>query len=342
MGAALQRAWLRRGALACVLWPVSLLFGALAATRRAAYRAGWLASAKLPVPVVVVGNFVAGGAGKTPVVTALVAHLRSRAMACGVVSRGYGRQGADCRAVDAHSLPADVGDEPLLIARAGAPVFVAPRRADAARALLHAHPDTRVLISDDGLQHLALSRDIEICVFDARGVGNGWLLPAGPLRETPRRVDLILRAADAPGIDGWTMRRELASFAVRADGSRIEWAELLGRRVTAVAGIANPESFFDMLRARGLEPRRTLALPDHHHFASSPVSGDEEIVCTEKDAAKLWRLRPDAWAVPLRVDIPDGFWREFDRLLDAKLSSAHGPQTDRAAGVPRHQGAAGL
>nr|WP_231402550.1 tetraacyldisaccharide 4'-kinase [Caenimonas aquaedulcis] len=335
----MQRAWLRRGVPARLLWPVSLLYGALAAARRAAYRAGLLRVTSLPVPVIVVGNVVAGGAGKTPVVTALLEHLAARGIEAGVVSRGYGRQTTDCRAVEPDSLPADVGDEPLLIARTGAPVFVARRRVDAARALLLAHPRTQVIVSDDGLQHLALARDIEICVFDARGTGNGWLLPAGPLREKwPRPADLVLQAGDGPGAGGWAMRRTLASFAVSADGTRIEWAELRQRHLTAVAGIANPRAFFDMLRENGLQPDRTIALADHHDYAAPPVPGDEAIVCTEKDAVKLWRLRPDAWAVPLRVEIPRGFWDALDRLLDAKLSSPHGSQTDRVAGVPRHEG----
>jgi tetraacyldisaccharide 4'-kinase len=200
MTSALQRAWLRRGALPWLLLPASLLFGLVVAIRRAAYRLGWMRSTRVPVPVVVVGNVVAGGSGKTPIVIALVRHLRARGIAAGVVSRGYGRRTADCREVRATDAPEDTGDEPLLIAReTGAPVFVAPRRADAARALLAAHPSTRVIVSDDGLQHYGLERDVEVCVFDERGIGNGWLLPAGPLREGwPRPVDLVLR----PGARG--------------------------------------------------------------------------------------------------------------------------------------------
>ncbi|MGZ5194841.1 MAG: tetraacyldisaccharide 4'-kinase, partial [Ramlibacter sp.] len=184
MTSAVQRAWLRRGALAWLLLPASLLFGLVVTIRRAAYRLGWMRSERVPVPVIIVGNVVAGGSGKTPVVIALVRHLRARGIAVGVVSRGYGRRTAGCREVRATDAPEDTGDEPLLIAReTGAPVFVAPRRADAARALLAAYPATRVIVGDDGLQHYAMARDVEICVFDERGIGNGWLLPAGPLRE---------------------------------------------------------------------------------------------------------------------------------------------------------------
>ena len=328
MAGQLQRAWLRRGPLACALWPLSLAFAVLAALRRIAYRRGMVKSERVTVPVIVVGNVVAGGAGKTPVVIALVQHLRSRGLAVGVVSRGYGRALRDCREVREDGTAAEVGDEPLLLVRrAGVPVFVAPRRAQAARALLAAHPGTQVIVCDDGLQHYGLQRDVEICVFDERGIGNGWLLPAGPLRERwPRNADLVLRTGSPAGIPGFDAARRLSAFAMRADGSRADFAALGSRPLTAVAGIARPDSFFSMLRSAGLQLDRTLALPDHHDFHADPAPGSE-LVCTEKDAVKLWRVRPDAWAVALELEIEPGFWASLDRLLDAKLSSAHGSQT---------------
>lgn len=326
---ALQRAWLRRGLVARVLWPISLVFGALAALRRAAYRAGWLRSDALAVPVVVVGNVVAGGAGKTPVVIALVQHLQARGLHPGVISRGHGRRTRDCREVTPADDPSQAGDEPLLLARStGAPVFVAPSRVDAGRALLAAHPQCRVVVSDDGLQHARLRRDLEICVFDDRGTGNGWLLPAGPLREPwPRTVDLVLRTA-ASGVTGFEVRRELANTARRADGTQVPLAGLAGRALVALAAIGRPEAFFAMLRSRGLQPQRCVALPDHDALDRLPAGLEHhELVCTEKDAVKLWRLRPDAWAVPLLVEVEPAFWPAFDRLLDARLSSADGSQT---------------
>ena len=340
----LQRAWLRRGALACLLWPLSLLFGALAALRRAGYRMGWLKSERMAVPVVIVGNVVAGGSGKTPVVMALVEHLRARGLAAGVVSRGYGRSSSDCREVRSSSHAGQVGDEPILVVQRGeVPVFVAPSRVDAARALLAAYPQTQVIVSDDGLQHYHLRGDIEICVFDERGAGNGWLLPAGPLREPwPRSVDLVLRAGEPKGIAGFESRRRLAPLARRGDGTRIELAALKGRPLKAIAGIANPEAFFGMLRDRGLQLAHAVALSDHHDFSLAVPEDGCELICTEKDAVKLWRLQPGAWAVPLLLEIERGFWAEFDRLLDAKLSSVHGSQTTRAARVPGHQGPPGL
>ena len=324
---ALQRAWQRRGAPARLLHPLSLLYGAFAALDRRLYAAGWKRREQLAVPVIVVGNVVAGGAGKTPIVLAVLEHLAARGIAAGVISRGYGRTTADCVEVLPDTPPDRAGDEPLLLRRrGGVPVFVAPRRADAGRALLRAHPATRVLVSDDGLQHHALARDIEICVFDARGVGNGWLLPAGPLREPwPRRVDLVLQHGDPPGVPGHRIERTLAGHARRADGSTITLAGLQGQAVHAVAGIAQPEVFFAMLRASGLALAATHSFPDHHDFAALPgVPADATLVCTEKDAVKLWRLRPDAWAVPLEVRIPAAFWQAFDRLLEARLSSPHG------------------
>lgn len=326
MRQALQRAWLRRGALAWLLWPVSLVFRCVVALRRCLYRWGIFKAERVAVPVVVVGNVVAGGAGKTPVVIALVEHLRARGLAPGVVSRGHGRRRTDCREVTAASTAADAGDEPLLIAtRCRVPVFVAPRRADAARALLAAHPGTNVLVCDDGLQHHALARDIEICVFDERGAGNGWLLPAGPLREPwPRAVDLVLRSGPANGIAGLEARRRLANEAVRADGTRCPLATLAQQPCTAIAGIANPEAFFAMLRSRGLQLHESVALADHYDFDSypRPLDAGYSLICTEKDAVKLWRVQPDAWAVPLVLDIDPAFWSALDRLLEPKLSFA--------------------
>lgn len=326
---ALQRAWLHRGVPAVLLLPAAGAFALLAAIRRRFYAAGLLARRRMPVPVVIVGNVVAGGAGKTPVVIALLEHLRRRGLRAGLVSRGYGRRGTGWREVSAGDDPADAGDEPLLAARrCGVPVFVGARRAEAAAALLAAHPATQVLVSDDGLQHYALDRDVEVCVFDDRGTGNGWLLPAGPLREPwPRRCDLVLRPANVLHIAGYSVERRLADHALRADGAMVPLAELRGRPLHAVAGIAKPGEFFRMLRAAGLELASATALPDHHGFAEAPAWGARELVCTEKDAVKLWRQRPDAWAVPLDVQVEPAFWDALDRLVQAKLSSPHGSQT---------------
>lgn len=332
----LQQAWQRRGPLAWSLWPLSWIYGALAALYRSLYQLRLRRIEHLPVPVVVVGNVVAGGAGKTPVVVAVVEHLQALGLRPGVISRGYGRRDdGGCHEVRPDETDAArSGDEPLLVARrCRVPVVVGAHRVQAARRLLALHPQTQVLVSDDGLQHAPLGRDIEICVFDARGTGNGWLLPAGPLREPwPRAADLVLRPAEVKGIEGFDIARRLAPQAVRADGTRRPLADFAAPGapgVLAVAGIAQPEAFFAMLRAAGILPTRTLALPDHHDFDQPPLDlpADLALVCTEKDAVKLWRHRPQAWAVPLHVQIAPGFWAAFDRLLAAKLSSNDGRET---------------
>ncbi|WP_415265887.1 tetraacyldisaccharide 4'-kinase [Acidovorax sacchari] len=327
----LQRAWRHRGAVAWMLAPVSLLYGALAAMRRLLYERRVLRAERMPVPVVVVGNVVAGGAGKTPVTQAVVHALRQRGWHPGVVSRGYGRSTSDCREVLADSNAAESGDEPLLIVRStGVPVFVAPRRAQAARALLERHPRTDVLVCDDGLQHWALARDVELCVFNEEGIGNGWLLPAGPLRERwPRHVDAILHAGPAPeGADRapmgvFALRRSLASHAVDASGRTTPLSSLRGVPVHAVAAIARPAAFFAMLRDQGLALEKASALPDHADFSDwhAATPPDMPLVCTEKDAAKLWHTHPEALAVPLVVDIAPAF---FDRL-NARLQALRQP-----------------
>lgn len=331
---ALLQAWSRRGVACWLLWPLSLVFQLLSVLRRWLYRIGTFKSKRVGVPVIVVGNVVAGGAGKTPVVMALVRHLQQRGLNPGVVSRGHGRttqDGQDCREVLADSPVRQVGDEPALIQRAtGAPVFVARKRTEAATALLQRYPQTRVIVCDDGLQHYALQRDIEICVFDDRGVGNGLLHPAGPLREAwPRPADLVLHTGAHPAFAGYTATRSLSLHARRADGSRCALADLRGQPLTALAAIAQPEAFFEMLRALGLQLAQTLALPDHYdfdHFSRAKDQNDP-LICTEKDAVKLWPRHPEAWAVPLVVTLQPEFVAALDALLDAKLSSTHGHQT---------------
>ncbi|WP_295537634.1 tetraacyldisaccharide 4'-kinase [uncultured Pseudacidovorax sp.] len=320
-----MHAWERRGAQAWLLRPVAALFGLLAAARRLAYARGWRRTDRLPVPVIVVGNVIAGGAGKTPVVIALVRHLQARGLPVGVISRGHGRRTRDGRAVAADSDPRDVGDEPLLIHRAtGAPLVVDADRAAAGRRLLALHPEVRVIVADDGLQHLALGRDIDICVFDDRGIGNGWLLPAGPLREPwPRRCDLVLHTGERPAFAGHRGHRRLADVALDREGRKVPLASLAARDdLAAVAGIARPERFFDMLRARGLRLRTCIALPDHHDFSGWTPPPGLQLLCTEKDAAKLWPVAPTALAVPLQFDIDPAFFA----ALDARLSSLDGFQ----------------
>ena len=326
LSAGLRSAWRQRGWLALALWPLSLPYRALVALRRTLYRWGVLRSERLPVPVIVVGNVIAGGAGKTPVTLALVRHLQATGWQPGVISRGYGRSSDGCREVLPASTASEVGDEPLLIARAaGVPVFVARRRAQAGRALLAAHPATDVIVCDDGLQHLALARTVEICVFNDEGVGNGFLLPAGPLREAwPRTVDAVLHTAPQPPrgtrAPAFRLTRQLAPYAIDAQGRQLPLTSLHGQALHAVAAIARPEEFFAMLRARGLTLAHCEALPDHYDFDSWQRLPDKgkTLICTEKDAVKLWPTHPGALAVPLHLSLPSEFWAQ----LDASLSSA--------------------
>ena len=314
----LPRVWTRRGPVAWALLPIAAVYGMLVVLRRWGYAAGVFQTRRVPALVVVVGNVVAGGAGKTPVTIALAKHLLAQGWRVGVISRGHGRQTQDVRAVAHNSSPLDVGDEPLLIHQAtGVPVWVARARADAAQGLLQAHPDVQILICDDGLQHWALARDIEICVMDDRGIGNAWLLPAGPLREKwPRSVDLLLHTGINNLSGGFQAKRQLGQMAQDAQGRTSTLNDLKSSPVDAVAGLARPASFFNMLRENGLELATTQALPDHFDFATWPRSeGPRPLLCTEKDAAKLWQRQPTALAVPLVLTPEPAFWHALDALL---------------------------
>jgi len=310
------RAWQRRGWFAWLLAPASLLFGAVTALRRLAFARGWgsFKVERIAVPVLVVGNVTVGGTGKTPTVIALVQALRDTGYTPGVISRGYRAQatpqyhsGTTPQAVSADTPADEVGDEPVLIARrTGAPVWVGRDRPAVARALLAAHPEVDLIISDDGLQHYRLGRDVELVVFDHRLGGNGFLLPAGPLRESlarKRDATLINNPYDTflppwphtyalkvmPGaawqLDQPTLTRPLSQFA--------------DKRILAAAGMGAPERFFSGLRAAGLNIA-TLALPDHYAYAVNPFDETDAdvILITEKDAVKCHWRDPRVWVVP--------------------------------------------
>jgi tetraacyldisaccharide 4'-kinase len=316
----LTRAWLRRGPLACALWPVSLLFRALSGLRAGLYRAGVLTAGRLPVPVIVVGNIFIGGTGKTPLTIWLAQALVEAGLKPGVISRGHGGDGEAPRAVTPESNTLDVGDEPLLIARrAGVPVVVARKRVEAGRALLAAHPEVDVLITDDGLQHYALARDIEVLLFDGRGVGNGWLLPAGPLREGPRRRRdfTVVNAPEitpqlASSVGGSPFRMQLVGDSAERlndPAQRRPLSAFAGQRVLAAAGIGNPGRFFALLRGAGLAFAE-LPLPDHYDFRENPFAAVDAdvILITEKDAVKCGQLEnlkddPRLWVVPVTARI---------------------------------------
>ena len=372
----LADAWMSRNALSRALWPLSLSMEALVRIRAALYRADWLPRQRLPVPVIVVGNVVVGGAGKTPTVMAIIRHLQQQGHHPGVISRGYGRMVAPGSSADAAldvqaDTPAHLaGDEPLLIRQAtGVPVVVARRRIDAGRQLLALYPCTTVLVCDDGLQHLVLHADIAVAVFDERGLGNGWLLPAGLLREpwpdhTSRRIDMVLHIGNhgttpaplpcPPGTRIFQASRSLADEAISAFGHRIPLHTLAANRVrpnVALAGIAKPQVFFDMLHGKGIYLTQKIALEDHHDFSEPNTKNDnqevwdavntKQLFMTEKDAVKLFPLirnlkssqpadlqlgnadTPNAWAIPLTLSLEQAFLS----TLDQKLSLIHGHQT---------------
>jgi tetraacyldisaccharide 4'-kinase len=309
----LQDSWYGNRAPPWWTRPLAALYGGVTAVRRGMYRRGWLRSERLPVPVIVVGNIVAGGAGKTPLTIALVQALRERGRVPGVVSRGYGGGAHAPMLLDAQPDPAMVGDEPALIRmRTGAPVAIGAKRAEAARLLLSEGVD--VVIADDGLQHYALARDIEICVVDGvRRFGNGRLLPAGPLREPESRlrdVDFVVCNGGDAHANEVSMRLVLAdAVALDAPATVRPLAAFSGQRVHAVAGIGHPSRFFEALRAFGIEVIER-AFPDHHGYAADDLRfGDGlPVLMTEKDAVKCRGFAGKAWwTVPVSAELPGVF-----------------------------------
>ncbi len=312
--------------MTALLAPLEGLFALLSALRRGLYRAGLLRAQKLPVPVVVIGNINVGGVGKTPLTLSLLRQFQAAGVPVGVISRGYGGNHAAPVLLSRGSLPKEVGDEPLLLAASGAPVAVGRDRVAAGRLLLARHPELRLILTDDGLQHYRLARDLEIAVLDGRrGVGNGRLLPGGPLREPVSRLRsvqaVVVNGGGAPAfasepgmppvfgmsltpgrlhpLDPGTPSRPASAFSTS--------------RVIAMAGIGHPERFFDTLKALGIAPQRELAFPDHHDFSAADLPEDADaILVTAKDAVKLSAVIHDAtqrarlWVLPVTARLePD-------------------------------------
>jgi tetraacyldisaccharide 4'-kinase len=303
--------------LAALLWPLSLLYRMAVAARRALFGVGILRSHSLPVPVIVVGNINVGGVGKTPLVRALAEQLANHGCRPGIVSRGYGGSNAAPRAVVPGDDPKVVGDEPLLLADAGVPVWIGHDRADAARGLLHANPACDVIVADDGLQHYALARTMEIAVIDAsREFGNGLLLPAGPLREPVSRlriVDAVVRlvARDvarpqaANGRETLMTHEPLPWRNLKHPGLEANPAQWRDNEVHAVSGIGNPQRFFDMVASLGIAAT-PHAFPDHHAYTAGDIAfpGALAILMTHKDAVKCAAFADErCWYLPLRAVI---------------------------------------
>ena len=314
--------WDDYNVVSVALWPVSWLFRLLAWMRRQAYRTGLFQRHRLPVPVIVVGNISVGGTGKTPLVIWLAAHLKTLGYNPGIVARGYGAQvGKTPRQVDAGSSAEEVGDEPLLMARRTCcPVFVAPNRVAAAHALLK-NSDCNVIISDDGMQHYALGRDIEIAVVDGRRrFGNGLCLPAGPLREPPSRLARVALVI----VNGVADPNEHSMQITVGKAVNLSNPELVcdldtfsGKQVHAVAGIGNPQRFFQLLKEHGLQVK-AKAFPDHHPFAKTDITPDDErpLFMTEKDAVKCKSFaQPRHWYLPIDIEVDEAFANRLTELL---------------------------
>lgn len=304
-----------------LLKPFSCVFGQIAAKRRRDFLNGRKAAEKLPVPVVVVGNIHAGGVGKTPIVAALVGGLQKRGVKVGIISRGYGRTEKGVHVLHANSTAAQAGDEPLLLFRqTGAPTAVGSRRAEAGHALLAAHPKTEIIVADDGLQHYALQREVEIVVFPAADVGRTDLdfLPNGSLREPLARLseaDAVVisgvNTSSAPFFQAAYSENMFASrvqtgeiYRLNAPHEKLDFSRLKNHRAAALAGIAKPERFFNALHGLGLDLAETVALPDHAAITPQDLPRADFVFITEKDAAKLSNgLHQDAlnhvWVLPI-------------------------------------------
>lgn len=343
------RSWSTRGPLPCLLWPMSALMALVVAARRAAYFRGWLHSESTGLPVLVVGNRIAGGAGKTPATIAIVQHLRQQGWHPGVLTRGYKRakDAAALTLIDRASAgqlqASDVGDEPLLIwRRTQVPVMVGRDRVAGGQALRQAHPDIDILVCDDGLQHLRLQRQIEVVVFDERGAGNGWLLPAGPLREpvaptapaslVAEPIVLYNSARPSTPLAGHLAQRTMAApqpLNPWWSGQPPGTDEPPREGAWAVAGIAHPPKFFAQLTAMGFNTRH-VPCDDHDPYATLPWPQQvTDVIVTEKDAVKMSpervrRERPatQVWVAALDFKPEPGFWRTLDSAL-ARLPRPH-------------------
>lgn len=346
--------WQHRSLTSTCLLPLSWLFGALSALRRTLYRTGLKRAHRLPVPTLVVGNRIAGGAGKTPSTIAILMHLQQQGWRPGVLTRGYRSKASEQgkplildRDSEALLSAQDTGDEPWLIWRkTQVPIAIDPIRSRGGQLLLAAHPDVNILICDDGLQHLALARDIEVIVFDERGQGNGRLLPAGPLREhidTPATPGLcapaiVLYNAARPSTNlaGHTSQKRTAPLVrledwwTRSAGPTFTPEQQGTEGVGALAGIAQPERFFEQLRTLGWRVNG-IPLSDHADLSHLPWPQTvTHLIVTEKDAVKLQpsliqqqRPQTQVWVASLEFEPASSFWTELDAALRALPSSTH-------------------
>ncbi len=341
--------WYRESWVTGALSPLSALFSAVVSARRFLFETSVLTTHRLPVPVIVIGNISVGGTGKTPLVAWLAHRLSERGLTVGLITRGYGGSRTDVCEVLPGGNPAELGDEAVLLARrSGCPVWRGADRVAAGLALLAAHPGTDCILSDDGLQHYRMGRDVEVAVIDgARGFGNGMLLPAGPLREPLQRLDRV----DAIVINGESVLRLPEGFAMHLAGNRLvnmrhshrvrPLTEVAGRECHAVAGIGNPSRFFAALRAQGLKPVEH-PFADHHRYRAEDLEfgDDRPVVMTEKDAVKCFAFARDHWwylPVSAQVD-PALVDRILSRLPQLAARTTGTPRPARNARPGSHPG----
>ncbi len=314
--------WLWRiNSLALLLWPLGQVFCLLVRIRRSLYQRGYLASAKLPRPVIVVGNLSVGGSGKTPVVVSLVQLLAGQGYRIGILSRGYKSDfERQSQILSGGEQTPRAGDEANMLSQlCRVPVAIGADRVAAGRALIEQHPDIDLLIADDGLQHYALQRDLEFIVHRRRALGNRWCLPAGPLREPLSRMHRCDLVIDRDGTDVEENLGECWNLADPAAARPL--SSFRGQKTFALAGIGFPELFFDQLRAQGLDVVAN-AFPDHYEFTASDLApfSDHPLLVTHKDAVKLQDFSGEnIWVVPLELALSDELKYRVIQLVEAKL-----------------------
>lgn len=328
----IEQQWYRLGLWHVVLIPLSWLYQFLSKLRRLAYQCGILKSYKLPVPVIVVGNITVGGTGKTPLVTWLVLALKQAGYTPAIISRGYGGSEKNMSAVNKDGDPSVVGDEPILLAKhSHCPVWVGRDRVAVGQALLKAHPECDVIVSDDGMQHYRLQRDVEVAVVDSmRGFGNGYRLPAGSLRESTARlaeVDAVIKNGNV-GLDlpinvaaTFVMQLQTAQFYQLSHPlDQCNASDFAHKNIHAIAGIGNPERFFQTLRGLGLSFERHV-FADHHAFQAQDlqIAGADIILMTEKDAVKCKPFaNQSCWVLPVVAQLEPTFIPHLLARLRAK------------------------
>lgn len=331
----LESLWYRVSIWHIFLLPLTFVFTFLSFSRRFLYRLHWIKSVNVSVPVIVVGNITVGGSGKTPIVIWLANMLKDHGYHPGIISRGYKSSVETVAEVKASSLANEMGDEPLLLkGRTNVPTFISSDRPLAAQALLENYGDTDVIISDDGMQHYRLHRDMELAVIDGqRGFGNGLLLPAGPLREPISRlkkvdITIVNGAATAHHIPANAIQMSLTGdtlYQLNHPETKKIIKDFINQKVHAIAGIGNPKRFFDHLKNYGLIVEEH-SFPDHHSFQAKDLdlSGNEPILMTEKDAVKCRQFSNErCWVMPIDATFP----ADFEQHILTLLGRVHGSKT---------------